>query len=171
MRKINGGSILFFSFAASRPRGQVQRHHADAAVVGFQRAAAEAAERGLERRRALGAAQLEPQQRAPRALLARLARRGAAARAAPVVRRAGRPDCAGVADANRESKLVGTPVAWTCDQDRLLRSSCVICALQCMRSVHWSTQATAVTLVQRQMAMRPLWRRSNAEEGHGHRNA
>ena len=37
-----------------------------------------------------------------------------------------------------------------------------------MRSVHWSTQATAVTLVQRQMAMRPLWRRSNAEEGHRH---
>ena len=60
---------------------------------------------------------------------------------------------AGVADANRESKLVGTPVAWTCDLDRLLRSSCVICALQCMKSVHWSTQATAVTLVQRQMAM------------------
>ena len=26
-------------------------------------------------------------------------------------------------------------------------------------------------VVQRQMAMRPLWRRSNAEEGHGHRNA
>ena len=72
----------------------------------------------------------------------------------------------GVADADRESKLVGTPVAWTCDLDRLLRSSCVICALQCMRSVHWSTQATAAALVQRQMAMRPLWRRSNAEEGH-----
>ena len=48
-------------------------------------------------------------------------------------------------------------MAWTCDLDRLLRSSCVICALQCMRSVHWSTQATAAALVQRQMAMRPLW--------------
>ena len=63
------------------------------------------------------------------------------------------------------------PVIWTRDLDRLLRSSCVICALQCMRSVHWSTQATAAALVQRQMAMKPLWRRSNAEEGHGHRNA
>ena len=80
---------------------------------------------------------------------------------------ADRPGRAGVANADRESKLVGTPVAWTCDQDRLLRSSCVICALQCMRSVHWSTQATAVTLVQRQMAMRLRWPRSNAEESHG----
>ena len=84
---------------------------------------------------------------------------------------ADRPGCAGVANADRESKLVGMPVPWTCDLDRTSRSCSVFCSLQCMRSVHWSTQATAAALVHRQMAMRPLWRRSNAEEGHGHRNA
>ena len=75
---------------------------------------------------------------------------------------------AGVANADRESKLVGMPVPWTCDLDRTSRSCRVFCSLQCMACVHWSTQATAAALVHRQMAMRPLWRRSNAEEGHRH---
>ena len=84
---------------------------------------------------------------------------------------ADRPGRAGVANADRESKLVGMPVPWTCDLDRTSRSCRVFCSLQCMACVHWSTQATAAALVHRQTAMRPLWRRSNAEEGHGHRNA
>ena len=81
---------------------------------------------------------------------------------------ADRPGRAGVANADRESKLVGMPVPWTCDLDRTSRSCRVFCSLQCMACVHWSTQATAAALVHRQMAMRPLWRRSNAEEGHRH---
>ena len=80
---------------------------------------------------------------------------------------ADRPGRAGVANADRESKLVGMPVPWTCDLDRTSRSCRVFCSLQCMACVHWSTQATAAALVHRQMAMRPLWRRSNAE-GHRH---
>ena len=78
---------------------------------------------------------------------------------------ADRPGRAGVANADRESKLVGMPVPWTCDLDRTSRSCRVFCSLQCMACVQWSTQATAAALVHRQMAMRPLWRRSNAEEG------
>ena len=81
---------------------------------------------------------------------------------------ADRPGRAGVANADSESKLVGMPVPWTCDLDRTSRSCRVFCSLQCMACVHWSTQATAAALVHRQMAMRPLWRRSNAEEGHRH---
>ena len=88
---------------------------------------------------------------------------------------ADRPGRAGVANADRESKLVGMPVPWTCDlrsqvhgtgvPTSLLwtalrgasRSCRVFCSLQCMACVHWSTQATAAALVHRQMAMRPLW--------------
>ena len=70
---------------------------------------------------------------------------------------ADRPGRAGVANADRESKLVGMPVPWTCDLDRTSRSCRVFCSLQCMACVHWSTQATAAALVHRQMAMRPLW--------------
>ena len=81
---------------------------------------------------------------------------------------ADRPGRAGVANADRESKLVGMPVPWTCDLDHISRSCSVFCSLQRMACVHWSTQATAAALVHRQMAMRPLWRRSNAEEGHRH---
>ena len=81
---------------------------------------------------------------------------------------ADRPGRAGVANADRESKLVGMPVPWTCDLDRTSRSCRVFCSLQCIACVHWSSQATAAALVHRQMAMRPLWRRSNAEEGHRH---
>ena len=77
---------------------------------------------------------------------------------------ADRPGRAGVANADRESKLVGMPVPWTCDLDRISRSCSVLCSLQCMACVHWSTQATAAALVHRQMAMRPLWRRQTLKK-------
>ena len=38
---------------------------------------------------------------------------------------ADRPGRAGVANADRESKLVGMPVPWTCDLDRISRS-CIV---------------------------------------------
>ena len=51
---------------------------------------------------------------------------------------ADRPGRAGVANADRESKLGRMPVPWTCDLDRTSRSCRVFCSLQCMACVHWS---------------------------------